>query len=411
MFRTTVTASVAASALALVGCSEPVGVSPPPLRADETRSPEAHATTSENATLRWNAIAQAQMLTHVMPQPTGVRLFAYLSLAQYEAAVAVHEGGRHDDRPWGDRGAERPSVQAAITGASAVVLASFLPDQATYFEAQVAQARAEGDGSGDFGAGETIGRTVGADVLARAATDGFTPSIAGVVIPVCPGCWVSTPGVAPVFPLLGQMRPFFLRTGSQFRPGPPPAFGSPDFLTALAEVRRIADTRTHEQDSLAKFWAKPAGYNVVQAYANQVGAGEIVKFHLDALRAAHVLAVMNMVAMDAHIASHDAKYAYWFIRPSQADPGIRLAIALPNHPSYPSNHACVTGGSMAVLASFFPDDADYLNGLADQAAVSRVYGGIHYRFDMDVGLALGRKIARYAVERDGGRRRFGHAFE
>jgi hypothetical protein len=55
---------------------------------------------------------------------------------------------------------------------------------------------------------------------------------------------------------------------------------------------------------------------------------------------------------------------------------------------------------MAVLAALFPSDANYLNGLADQAGISRIYGGIHYRFDMDAGLALGRTIASYALEHD-----------
>ncbi|HJP58917.1 MAG TPA: phosphatase PAP2 family protein, partial [Gemmatimonadaceae bacterium] len=84
----------------------------------------------------------------------------------------------------------------------------------------------------------------------------------------------------------------------------------------------------------------------------------------------------------------------------QADPAIVLSIGLPNHPSYPSNHADVTGASMAILAAFFPRDADHLNALADEAAISRIYGGIHYRFDMDAGLTLGRQVAAYALQQD-----------
>jgi hypothetical protein len=395
------TVPVALWALALVACSDPVNAPRPRISASETRTLEASTTGPGNATVRWNAIARAQTLTHTLAQQAGVRMFAYLSLAEYNAAVAARHAEQDGDHASATRGDERPSVPAAIAGASAVVLASFFPDQASYFDTQVAQANAaDADDGADFAAGEALGRAVGAAVLASAATDGFTASVAGVVIPVCPGCWVSAPAVAPVFPLLGRMRPFFLGTGSQFRPGLPPAFGSPAYLDALAEVRHFSDTRTHEQDSIAKFWAKPAGYSVIQSYANQIATDEIAKFHLGDLRAAHVLALMGMAAMDAFIASHDAKYVYWLIRPSQADPGIVLAIPLPNHPSYPSNHACVTGASMAALASFFPRDADYLNGLADQAGISRIYAGIHYPFDMDVGLALGRTITRYAIAHD-----------
>ena len=349
------------------------------------------------AAARWNAIAGAQTLTHAaVSQQLGARIFAYLSLAQYNAASGAEDakGGEH-----------RASAPAAVAAASAAVLGSFYPDQTASFDALLAAQESEsqrpGERHSDFAAGAAIGRAVGAAVIARAATDGFTSSADGVIIPVCPGCWTSAQGKIPVFPRLSEMRTFFLKTASQFRPGPPPAFGSPAFLTDLAEVRSFSDNRTHVQDSIAKFWASPGGFsNVAMAYTNQIATREIDKFHLNELRAAHVLAVMNMAAMDAFIASHDAKYTYWTIRPPQADPGIVPDIPLPNHPSYPSNHASVTGASMAVLAALFPSDANYLNGLADQAALSRIYGGIHYRFDMNAGLTLGRTVANYALEHD-----------
>jgi membrane-associated phospholipid phosphatase len=384
-------ACAAAAALTSLGCSDRfTNASAVSLNASATKFWEA------NATVRWNAIARDQTLSHAISQQFGSRTFAYLSLAQYHAVVALEDAN--------DRG-DRASVQAAVAGASAVVLASFYPDQAAYFDAQVAEQAAEetwpGEQRTDFAAGEAIGRSVGAAVVASAATDGFTNSTAGVVVPVCPGCWFSAPDRVPVFPLLGQMRPFFLTTGSQFRPDPPPAFGSVEFLAALAEVRQFSDTRTPEQIEIARFWASPGGFtNVAQAYNNQIATEEITKFHLDERRAAHVLAVMNMAAMDAFIACHDAKYVYWLLRPTHADPGIVLAIGLPNHPSYPSNHACITGSSMAVLASFFPAEADHLNGLAAEAGISRIYGGIHYRFDVDAGLVLARTIAQYAIARD-----------
>jgi hypothetical protein len=384
----------ALGALAIAACSDqsvaPKSVLRPALSAEATKFWEA------SATLRWNEIARVQTLTHTVSQQFGNRSFAYLSLAQYNAAVAAEAAKRRGDHA---------SVAAAIAAASATVLGSLYPDQAATFDAEAAGQGSDGEWPGedhtDFAAGADVGRAVGANVVASAATDGFTNSVAGVTIPVCAGCWVSAPGKLPVFPRLAEMRTFFLLSSSQFRPGAPPAFGSPEFETALAEVRYYSDNRTHVEDSLAKFWASPNGFtNSAQSYTNQVAVEEITKFHLDEIRAAHVLAIMNMVAMDAFIASHDAKYTYWMIRPPQADPDIVLAIPLPNHPSYTSNHAAVTGSSMAVLAALFPSDASYLNGLADQAALSRIYGGIHYRFDMDAGLALGRTVASYALAHD-----------
>ncbi len=124
--------------------------------------------------------------------------------------------------------------------------------------------------------------------------------------------------------------------------------------------------------------------------------------------AAHAFALMNMATMDANIACHDAKYTYWFIRPSQADPGIKLiqadvtgiAVGLPNHPSYPSNHACVSGAAANILGHIFPSDKSHLASLAQEAAISRLYAGIHYRFDKDAGLKIARQVADLAIKLD-----------
>jgi hypothetical protein len=88
------------------------------------------------------------------------------------------------------------------------------------------------------------------------------------------------------------------------------------------------------------------------------------------------------------------------IRPSQADPGITLPISLPNHPSYPSNHSTIDGALAAVLEAEFPAETKRLEQIAEEAAISRLYGGIHYRFDKDAGMALGRATAAVAMAAD-----------
>jgi PAP2 superfamily len=378
----------------LTACTEPLpGPSDP---AESTQLAQSAVKFWEvGSAVGWNAIAREQNRTGVLNTFTGTRMLAYLSLAQYNAAVAAKEGN--------DRG-EHPSMAGAIAGASEAVLSEFFPLQVDFFESQVrgqeAGPRWPGERHTDFAAGEAIGREVAAAVLASAATDRFTPSNDGVVVPVCPGCWFSASGLLPLFPRLGEMRPFFLSSGSQFRPGPPPSFGSPDFLAALAEVRHFSDTRTPEQDAAAKFWAAPNGFTVIPTYNYQIASEQIVRFHLNELRAARVFALMGMAAMDAFIACHDAKYTYWLIRPSQADPGITLSVPLPNFPAYPSNHSCITSAAMAILAHEFPSEARYLNGLAEAAGISRVHGGIHYRFDNEAGLALGRRVAAHALAND-----------
>ena len=198
----------------------------------------------------------------------------------------------------------------------------------------------------------------------------------------------------------GQAKTYFLLSGDQFRPPPPPAFGSPEFLAALAEVRRIADTRTTEQDRVAKFWAANGpGYYYGQATTLAV------KYRRTERETAH-LALMNMTAFDCVVASHDTKFFYWLLRPIMADPLIKLAIPMPNFPSYASNHAVISAGMMRVLGTSFPPEAERLDSLAEEAALSRIYAGIHYRFDSDndeayrVSAILGRTIGRYALNHD-----------
>jgi hypothetical protein len=111
---------------------------------------------------------------------------------------------------------------------------------------------------------------------------------------------------------------------------------------------------------------------------------------------------MNVAASDAIIACFEAKYRYWTIRPSQADSTLVLAdsVTLPNFPAYPSGHACSAGAFEAALGHFFPQDRAQFTRIAEEQAMSRLYGGVHYRFDNDKGLELGRAVARFVIDRE-----------
>jgi membrane-associated phospholipid phosphatase len=248
-----------------------------------------------------------------------------------------------------------------------------------------------------------VGRQVGAEAIARAITDGFDRPWAGTV-PVGQGRWFSSakPPQPPVNAQLPGMRPFFLTSADQFRPAPPPAFGSSTYLAALAEVRNISDSRTAEQVNIALFWAKGAGTSTISGFWNVMAAGWIEESGLHEREATRVFALLDAAMMDAAIGCWDAKVTYWFIRPPQADPLIKLipAIGLPNHPSYPSAHSCFSGAAAEMLSQFFPAKADSLDAMVTEAGLARIYAGIHYRFDVDVGQQLGRQVARLVGEVD-----------
>jgi membrane-associated phospholipid phosphatase len=188
-----------------------------------------------------------------------------------------------------------------------------------------------------------------------------------------------------------------MTSGDQFRPPPPPAFGSPGYLADLAEVRRLSDTRTPEQLQIAQFWASGYGAGGPAGYFGAAAVELITRQHLDERRAARVLATLHMAIMDASIGCYEAKYRYWYLRPYQADPAITTPVGKPNFPSYPSAHSCLSAAAGGVLGALFPTAADDLRAKVEEAGVSRLYAGLHFRFDVTAGQALGVGVADLAL--------------
>lgn len=371
--------AVLAIAAFAAACSEP---NTAPTGAGSEVSASAVKFWEAGATTAWNELATS--LADRTPIDQG-RLYVYLSLAQLRAAEAAE--AIHPHSP----------TSAAIGGASAAVLNSFFPAYVAEIEAKLDAQQAATPWPGakhdDFAAGEALGRSIGAKVLTYAAGDRAGLADPGTP-PIGDGFWRSNGG--PIIRGTYRARAFYLASDSQFRPAPPPAFGSPAYLAALGEVRQISDTRTAEQLAIATYWnLQQSGRR--NAPFNNVAVELIRKYHIKDAEAARIMFLMSSAVFDASIGCFDAKYHYWFIRPPQADPLITTPVGLPNHPSYPSAHSCVSGSASGVLIAFFPDDAARLDGMSLEASLSRLYAGIHYRFDMEAGIALGRAVAATAL--------------
>lgn len=345
-----------------------------------------------NAPVYWNGVARQLVATYRLNALQAIRGYSIVSVAQYNAAVAAEKAAEHGTHP---------SVHAAISAASVVALSYLHPAEASALETRLSQYLQQegwpGDAHTDKEAGAAIGRAIAAQVVARAQTDRFNAPWTGTV-PTGAGKWFSA--TAPVGATVGQAKTYFLTSGNQFRPAPPPAFGSAEFNAAVAQVRQTSDTRTPQQTAIAVFWNLPAGTHQPPGFWNEEAASLAQKYRLNERETAHTLALMNIVSYDAIVASHEAKYHYWLLRPTMADPGITLAIGLPNFPSYPSNHAAISAGMARVLGARFPSESAHLEALALEAAWSRVYGGIHYWFDGEAGLELGRNVAAWALAHD-----------
>jgi membrane-associated phospholipid phosphatase len=256
-----------------------------------------------------------------------------------------------------------------------------------------------------FARGEAIGRAVGAEIVKRATHDGFTTPFPYSNVPVGAGFWFSeAPTKSVAGGPLARVLPWFLTSDSQFRSGPPPAIGSPKFQTALAEIHNISLTRTQGQVDTATFWAQGVGTPTTPAFWLRIGTDAINQHGFSERRATHLYALLSAAMFDAQIGCWDAKEKYWLIRPWQLDTMISnrvvAAVGKPNHPSYPSGHSCISSSAGEVLSAFFPEKRAQLEAMVISAGLSRMYGGIHFRFDCDAGQLLGRSVARFAIAAD-----------
>ena len=324
------------------------------------------------------------------------------------------------------------SAAAAVAAAAHRVLSYTFPTQKATFDAELAESLAGvPDGEGEAAA-VAFGDAVANAVLAWRAHDGWD-AVATYVGGTEPGEWRATePGYSSALsPQWGSVKPFVLASGDQFRPAGPPDLGSAEYAAALEEVKRLGSVtsteRTAEQAEIALFWADGAGTYTPPGHWNEIAADIAEREGIGAVASARMLAALNVALADAGIAAWDAKYAYGLWRPitairladtdgnmaTTADPSWSPLLTTPNHPEYVSGHAAFSGAAAEVLTAFFGNvafsatsvtlpgvtrDFDSFADAAAEAGRSRIFGGIHYEFSNQDGMAMGRAIGEWVVD-------------
>ena len=167
-------------------------------------------------------------------------------------------------------------------------------------------------------------------------------------------------------------------------------------------MRTIAQNRTPQQVASALFWASAGGTNSTPfGYYAGLAADYIEEAGLNERAATHVFALMHAAQFNAQLTCFETKYHYFVIRPSQAEPLISLALPLPNYPAYPSGFACLTSASARVLQHFFPAHTAELNSSVIEGGLSRIYAGLHYRFDITAAAwVLGAAVAEWGISHE-----------
>src|SRR6202166_3594842 len=197
--------------------------------------------------------------------------------------------------------------------------------------------------------------------------------------------------MAQVEPDAGKWKTWVIPSGSALRlPAPP---DSAITATELQWVKECVSQRDQAALAAIHFWdAGSPGYRWMQlAQQSAVNAG------LPTPLQTRALALTAAAISDATIAAWDSKYAYNRLHPSDLDSTVAPAVAVPQSPSYPSEHAVTAGAAAAVLAYLFPDKATSFADMANVAATSRVMAGVAFPSDAFAGLDLGQRVGQAVV--------------
>tara|TARA_R110002020_G_scaffold113688_3_gene261642 strand:- start:7355 stop:8938 length:1584 start_codon:yes stop_codon:yes gene_type:complete len=360
--------------------------------------------------------------------PYASRALAYLSVAQYDGLITAWHYKYLYNRPAPFQQeadivhayAETtipsyPSDGAVIASVSRQILSAMFPLEKDY----LAELEAEhleslllsgGNVASDVAAGTAIANGVAAAALARAATDGMknaqapkavSDSLKAAAFARFGWQWdnleLPTRPVG-LTPLFGRVRMWSIANVEDVRPPVPPAPGSAELVADIEILKDHADNMTTEKRRIANFWQDGLGTYTPPGHWNRFANEFIVKYRLNPLRSARTFAYLNMAIMDGGISCWDAKYYYHYPRPIQLIDGFKTIAGTPNFPSYTSGHSVFSAAAAEVLAYIFPEEANKVRGWAEEAAISRVYGGIHWTFDATVGTQQGIDVAKYTVD-------------
>lgn len=414
---------------------------------------------SAGAVLRWNEILRGLVAKHNLPPyqaengtypipnaanpfnypqfpfsnpPYAARAYAYVSAAQYDALIAAWHYKKLYNRAAPYKGdslirthvmipqndlPSYPSEDAVVAGVTAEMMKLLFPTEIAFIEQKAAEAEgarllAGANVRSDITAGEILGRSVAQVFIARGKTDGAgkavgTPTDWSKMETDCiakgekPWYSLESPKRPPMLPLYGNVKPFLFdaATCAVLRPGPPPSTGSEQMKKETDEIYNYVKNPSREQIRIVQFWADGAGTYTPAGHWDAIAAEDFITKGFSEVRWARNMALLNMALMDAGIVCWNTKYYYFNPRPSQMNPAIKTLTGVPNFPSYMSGHSTFSGAAAEVLSHLVPEKATTYEAMAQEASMSRMYGGIHFRSDCQVGLEVGKKIGDFAIQK------------
>jgi membrane-associated phospholipid phosphatase len=416
--------------LALMCGSLQAQVAVPSLEADAGQSASSMAG-SANPVIEWNRTLLMIVRTPGAQPPTihSTRSFAILHAAMYDAVNNI-DGSFSPYLVRLSNISRQASGPAAAEQAAHDVLVALYPAFQSTLDAELQQDLAQIAEGQDKTDGITTGEAVAAQILAFRKDDGANAAQPPFRPGNDPGEYQLTPpNFAPAdFTQWPAVTPFAIARADEFRPSPPPELTSDEYARVLNEVKSLgivdSATRTPEQTLIGKFWN-----GNIQDFWNEIAQTAAAGHQLNLAQTARLFALLNISLADTTIAFFEAKYTYRFWRPVTAirsasndgDPGTKpnvnwlpLSIKTAPDPSYPGAHSAISFAAAEVLKAYFGDRfafdvtseasqgvTRHFNGFsaaAQEAGLSRIYAGQHFRTDHIAGRRLGQHVAESVVD-------------
>lgn len=194
----------------------------------------------------------------------------------------------------------------------------------------------------------------------------------------------------------GSAKTWFLASSDEFIAEKP--VDSKEFwMKECDEIKKEQDQLTNEKVQAVFEWAGLTSIDagswekILNKYLDENNYPILTRLYIRA----HFLSALA----DSNAAAFNSKYTFWIMRPSQRDNEVQPLVIIPNHPSYPSAHSTISATAATVLTNYFPQDKEKWWLLADEAGMSRIWGGIHYPADHQAGLELGKQVGEAALNR------------
>ena len=393
---------------------------------NDDEHPAASSTQPINPVIEWNRTLLSIVRTPGAQSLTihSTRNFAVLHAAIFDAINNIDR----TFKPYAvhlPHVSRRASTQAAADQAAHDVLVSLYPAFAATLDSEIQQDLEQIPYAQNKVDGIEVGEAVATAILALRSGDGSAVILPPFVPTNQPGSYQLTPpNFAPAdFIQWPKVTPFALARANEFRPGPPPGLESHEYTRSFVEVKTLGfingSTRTPDQTQIGQFWN-----GNIQDFWNEIAQTAALEHRLDLAQSAHLFALLNISLADTVIAFFDAKYTYNLWRPvtaiqmaaiddnaqTEPDPGwLPLSTKTAPDPSYPGAHSAISAAAAEVLRLYlggritFDVTSESLAGTtrhftsfseaAEEAGLSRIYAGQHFRFDHIAGKRLGQQVA------------------